>query len=81
MVVPVGLLALIGIAAPASAQFEAPLEVGEDFDSIDIAVTTDGDEWWVAERDGQVSTAPLGGPRSAARRLTSPAATSSRSST
>lgn len=52
-----------GLTAPAAAQFEAELPPTEDQDAIDIAVTPDGQEWWVAETDGQVATAPLGDPQ------------------
>ena len=60
LVVVTAVTAVLFAPTPAAAQFEEPIDVGEEFDSVDIAVTPDGDEWWVAERDGEVSTAPLG---------------------
>lgn len=46
-----------GTASSAAAQAEPPSSGGE---VVDLAVTPNGREWWVAEADGRVSTTPLG---------------------
>lgn len=65
IVTMVGAVLALGVvlAPPAAAQFEPALPRSESEDAIDIAVTPDGQEWWVAETDGQVATAPLGEPQ------------------